>query len=77
MYHILNRESNYVKEIEKILEKGKEKGLIQNENVPIAANILVYLLSFMPLRRWNLQGKDVNKIKSGLIDFILSGVCVR
>jgi AcrR family transcriptional regulator len=79
MYHILTRESNYVKKIEQILEKGKEKGVIQNEDFSIAANIVVFLLAFVPLRRWNLlRGKyDENKIKSGLIDFILKGVCAR
>jgi TetR/AcrR family transcriptional regulator, cholesterol catabolism regulator len=78
IYNILHRESNYVKHMEKILEMGREKGGICNKNTRMAADIIVYLLAFIPLRRWNLRGRfNENEIKSGLIDFILEALCIR
>jgi AcrR family transcriptional regulator len=78
MYNILHRESNYVKHMKRILEMGSEKGFLCNKNTRMAADIIVYLLAFIPLRRWNLRGRFGEKeIKSGLIDFILKALCIR
>lgn len=75
LYNVLKRQSGYIKLIEEILERGKKIGVIQNVNMQLAANIIVYLMAFIPLTRWNLK-KSFNKkeIKSGLIDFILKGL---
>ena len=75
---ILKRESGYVSYMEKILKRGKKKGVIQSKNVRLASNIIVYLLSFLALRRWNLRKKcSEKKIKSGVVDFILKALCVK
>ncbi len=78
MYNILHRESNYVKHMERILEMGREKRVICNKDTRMAADIMVYLLAFIPLRRWNLRRRFGEKeIKSGLINFILKALCIR
>jgi len=77
MYNVLNRESNYVRYIEKILRRGREKDVIQNKNIRLASDIIVYLLAFIPLRRWNLKKRfNEKQIKSGLVDFILKALCI-
>ena len=77
MHNILKRESGYVGLIEEILERGREKGLIKSIDTGIAANIIDYLLAFIPLRRWNLKKRfNEKEIKSGLIDFILKALNV-
>lgn len=76
MHNVLGRESNYVVLMENILERIGKRG-IQNKNIRIAADIIVYLLAFIPLRRWNLKGKfNEKEIKSGLIDFIFKVLCI-
>ncbi len=78
MCTVLSRESDYVTLMEKILEKGRKKGVIRNKNTRIAADIIVYLLAFVPLRRWNLKKRfNEKQIKSGLVDFILKALCIR
>jgi AcrR family transcriptional regulator len=75
MYNILERESNYVDYMQKILEGAKKRGIIENKNTRLAADIIVYLLAFIPLRRWNLKKRfDEKQIKNGLIEFILKGL---
>jgi AcrR family transcriptional regulator len=77
LYNVLHRESDYVTLMEKILESGRKKGVIQNNNIQLAADIIVYLLAFIPLRRWNLKKRfDEKEIKFGLIDFILKALCI-
>lgn len=78
VYTVLSRESDYVTLMEKILGRGKEKGVIRNKNTRIAADIIVFLLAFIPLRRWNLNKRfNEKQIKSGLIDFILKALCIN
>lgn len=78
MYNVLKRESNYVCLIDNLIAKGRKKGVIKNKNNRIAADIIVYLLAFIPLRRWNLKQRfNEKEIKSSLIDFILDALCVR
>lgn len=75
---VLSRESDYVTLMEKILERGRKKGVIRNKNTRIAADIIVYLLAFVPLRRWNLKKRfNEKQIKSGLIDFISKALCIH
>ena len=77
MYNVLKRESNYVDYMQKILEDAKKGGIIGNRNARLAADIIVYLLAFIPLRRWNLKKRfNEKQIKNGLVEFILNGLCV-
>ncbi len=75
MHNILKRESDYVSLFEKILERGKKKGILRNPLNRIDADVLVYLLAFIPLRRWNLKKRFQDKeVTSNLTDFILRAV---
>ncbi len=72
MHHILKRESDYVALFERILERGKKKGIIRHRKTEMDADILAYLLAFIPLRRWNLKKRFSEKeIRSGWIDFVM------
>lgn len=76
MHNILKRESDFVSLFEKILDSGKKKGIMRNVQNRIDADILAYLLAFIPLRRWNLRKRFQEKeIISGLVNFILRAVC--
>jgi len=53
------------------------KGVIQNTHTGMAANIIVYLLAFIALRRWNFRNRfNEQEIKSGLVDFIMRALCI-
>jgi hypothetical protein len=57
--------------MENILERVRTKRALKNKNIRIAADIVIYLLAFVPLRRWNLKKRfNEKEIKSGLINFI-------
>ncbi|MCX5908736.1 MAG: hypothetical protein NTY64_16550 [Deltaproteobacteria bacterium] len=72
MHNILKRESDYVSLFEKILERGKKRGIIRSPKTRMDADILVYLLAFIPLRRWNLNKRFSEKeIRSSWINFIM------
>jgi AcrR family transcriptional regulator len=74
---VLGGENRYVNYVEAILVRAREKGVIQNTNTGMAANIIVYLLAFIALRRWNLKNRfNEREIKSGLVDFIMRALCI-
>jgi hypothetical protein len=71
MRTILKRESDFVSLWEKIVEGVEKQGRILGRK-RIDADIISFLLAFIPLRRWNLRSRFRQKeIKSGLIDFII------
>ena len=77
LYAVLGEESRYVKYVESILKRARKKGVIQNTHTGMAANIIVYLLAFIAMRRWNLKDRfNGREIKSGLMDFIMRALCV-
>ncbi|MBU1207888.1 MAG: TetR/AcrR family transcriptional regulator [Proteobacteria bacterium] len=74
MHNILKRESDYVALWERILERGEKQGMIIRRS-RMDADIIGFLLAFIPLRRWNLKKKfREEEIKSGLIDFIIQAL---
>ncbi len=78
MYHVLKREGEYVELVENILDLAMKKEAIKNKNIRLCADIIVFLLAFIPLRRWNLRSKfSEPEIKSGLIDFIIRGLEIK
>lgn len=71
MRTILKRESDYVALWEKTVERVQKQGMILRRK-RIDADIITFLLAFIPLRRWNLRNKfREREIKAGLIDFII------
>jgi len=76
MRTILKRESDYVALWEKIVERVQKQGMILRRK-RIDADIITFLLAFIPLRRWNLRNKfREREIKAGLIDFIIRALGV-
>lgn len=74
MHNILKRESDYVALWERILERGEKQGMIIRRT-RMDADIIGFLLAFIPLRRWNLKKKfREEEIKSGLIDFVIQAL---
>jgi len=68
---------NYVNYMQKILEDAKKRGIIGNRNARLAADIIVYLIAFIPLRRWNLKKRfNEKQIKNGIVEFILKELCL-
>jgi len=71
MHTILKRESDYVALWDKLLDRCEKLGMIPRRN-RLDANIIGFLLAFIPLRRWNLRNKfREEEIKSGIIDHIV------
>ncbi len=71
---ILKRESEYVALWDRLLARCEKGGMIPRRN-PLDSNILVFLLAFLPLRRWNLKNKfREEEIKSGIIDHVLRSI---
>jgi AcrR family transcriptional regulator len=71
---ILKRESEYVALWDKLLARCEKLGMIPRRN-PLDSNILVFLLAFLPLRRWNLKNKfREEEIKSGIIDHVVRSI---
>jgi len=76
-HHILNRESDFVSLMDKILGGVKRQGMIRGKKNRLDADIIIFLLAFIPLRRWNFRNKfSEEEIKAGLIDFMLRAVGV-
>jgi AcrR family transcriptional regulator len=70
---ILGNESGLVECFEKILKRGVEKGVFEVKDPFFMANIIVYLLSIMPLRGWNLRRyhNKVKQLDNFITDFVL------
>jgi AcrR family transcriptional regulator len=78
MHHILKRESDFVSLMNKILDGVKRQGMIRGKKSRLDADMIIFLLAFIPLRRWNFRNKfSEEEIKSGLIDFMLRAVGVN
>jgi hypothetical protein len=41
------------------------------------ANVITYLLAFLPLRGWNLKNRENRKHVEAIADFILRGLCLQ
>lgn len=46
-------------------------------DINLLANIVSYLMVFVPMRRWNMKEHPPEDIANGLIDFILKGIGVQ
>jgi AcrR family transcriptional regulator len=73
---ILEKESGLVQCFEKILKRGVEGGVFKIKDPFLLANIIVYLLSFWPLRGWNLRkrykvGQIDDFIKKFILDYVV------
>lgn len=52
---ILDQETRYIIMLKRLLDEANKKGLARIEDTYFFANLVVYLLSFLSLRRWSLK----------------------
>jgi AcrR family transcriptional regulator len=65
---MLELEREYINMIRRLLDKAKGEGLYEIEDTHFVANLIVYLIAFLSLRRWNFR--DYDRMK--LIDLMMS-----
>lgn len=71
MHNILKRESDFVSLMDKIIEAARKQGGVQGKTNRLEADIIIFLLALIPLRRWNFKRRfSEEEIKSALLDFI-------
>jgi AcrR family transcriptional regulator len=67
---ILTQELEYIYMFKRLLDKANEKGVANVEDTEFVANLIVYLISFLSLRRWSLRGREKEKMISLLMTSI-------
>lgn len=66
-------DENVVGFFRQILEEVRKKKTIKGD-INFSANLIAYLMVFLPLRGWNLKDKDKKEYFDALTDFILRGL---
>ena len=64
--------SKLIQRFEKMLNKGVEKGVFNDKDPFITANIIVYLLSFAALRGWNLKKRCAEELNKYIKHFVMT-----
>lgn len=67
---ILSLEMEYINVLKKLLDKANEKGVYEIEDTYFVANLIVYLMSFLALRRWCLYEYDKKQTVKLLMHYI-------
>lgn len=67
---ILTQELGYIDMFKRILDKANDKGIYNIEDTDFVANLIVYLISFLSLRRWSLRGREKEKMVTLLMTSI-------
>ena len=67
---ILSLEMQYITVFKKLLDKAVEKGLYDIEDTYFVANMIVYLMSFLALRRWCFDDYDNKQEVKLLMQYI-------
>jgi AcrR family transcriptional regulator len=55
---ILRIETEYINMLKNLLDEANKRRVVKIEDTYFVANLIVYLLSFFPLRNWNLNAYD-------------------
>ena len=69
---ILELETRYITMFKKLLDETNKKGLTRIEDTYFFANLVVYLLSFLSLRRWSLKNYPRKQAVDLLMGYIQS-----
>ena len=69
---ILELETRYITMFKKLLDEANKKGLTRIEDTYFFANLVVYLLSFLSLRRWSLKDYPRKQAVDLLMGYIQS-----
>jgi len=67
---ILAQELEYIHMLKRLLDKANDKGVSDIEDTEFVANLIVYLISFLSLRRWSMRGREKEKMISLLMTSI-------
>jgi AcrR family transcriptional regulator len=67
---MLGLEKEYINMIRRLLDKANKEGLYEIENTHFVANLIVYLMAFFSLRRWNFREYDKSKLIDSLMYYI-------
>jgi AcrR family transcriptional regulator len=69
---ILDQETRYIAMLKRLLDEANKKGLARIEDTYFFANLVVYLLSFLSLRRWSLKHYSRDQAVDLLMSYIQS-----
>jgi hypothetical protein len=69
---ILELETRYITMFKKLLDEANKKGLTRIADTYFFANLVVYLLSFLSLRRWSLKNYPRKQAVALLMGYIQS-----
>jgi len=67
---ILEQETGYITMFKKLLDEGNKKGLTRIEDTYFFANLVVYLISFLALRRWSLKSYSRKRAVDLLLGYV-------
>ncbi len=67
LHSILDLESRYIDMFRRLLDEANKKESYNIRDPKFLANLIVYLIAFLPLRRWSLRGYD----KKEMIDLLM------
>jgi TetR/AcrR family transcriptional regulator, cholesterol catabolism regulator len=77
LHSILELETRYLTMFKKLLDEANKQGVTRIEDTHFFANLVVYLLSFLSLRRWSLKNyprkQAVNLLMGYIQSLLLSG----
>lgn len=66
----LNLELEHVKIFKELFDEGNKKGICNVDDTYFAANLLMYLFAFFPLRGWSLRGYDRGTVIKLIMNYI-------
>jgi|MudIll2142460700_1097286.scaffolds.fasta_scaffold44214_2 AcrR family transcriptional regulator len=67
---ILALETRYIEMLKRLLDEANKEGLYKIDDTKFLANLIVYLISFLSLRRWSLREYSKDKAVDLLMDYI-------
>jgi TetR/AcrR family transcriptional regulator, cholesterol catabolism regulator len=70
LHSILELETRYLTMFKKLLDEANKQGLTRIEDTHFFANLVVYLLSFLSLRRWSLKDYSRKQAVNLLMGYI-------
>lgn len=75
-HKILDAVRNDVDFFVRILREAQKAGVVAIDDERLAGNLITFIPAVIPLRRWNLRGKQATEIRNGVVKFILRGLGV-
>ncbi len=78
LHIVLSTENEFVRSIEKLINRGLESGQFKTNDTFLTANIIQYLLMIYPLRGWSFKDKyTFEQIVKIVTDFVFNALGIR